>query len=95
MYPKDKGKKDFQPNCISWSYLYLGKVALVTIKKITPKISLKLNHKLPGKIENGNILKIGNHPPKNRIAAKELIKSMFEYSAKKKSANVMAEYSTL
>jgi hypothetical protein len=38
---------------------------------------------------------IGNHPPKNKIAEKALIKSMFAYSPKKKRANVIAEYSTL
>ncbi len=26
---KEKGKKIFQPNLISWSYLYLGTIALI------------------------------------------------------------------
>lgn len=51
-YPKDKGRKLFQPIYINWSYLYLGKVALVTIKKTTPRISFILNHRLLGKIFN-------------------------------------------
>ena len=95
MYPKERGKKDFQPNCINWSYLYLGNVARVKIKKTTPKQIFRLNQKLPGSRYRGNRLKIGNQPPKNRIDAKELIKSILEYSAKKNKAKVIAEYSTL
>lgn len=40
--------------------------------------------------ENG-----GSHPPKNKIAHKVLIKIMFAYSPRKKSANPIEEYSTL
>ena len=36
-----------------------------------------------------------NHPPKNNMDERALIKSIFEYSAKKKSAKVIDEYSTL
>lgn len=92
---KDVGKKDFQPNCISWSYLYLGNVARVSIKKVAPNAIFKLNQKLPGSILKGVRLKRGNQPPKNKIAAKVLIKSILEYSAKKNKAKVIAEYSTL
>jgi len=38
---------------------------------------------------------IGSQPPKNKMAQRELIKSIFAYSPKKKRANVIAEYSTL
>ena len=41
------------------------------------------------------MFKIGNHPPKNRIEQKVLIRSIFAYSPKKNKANVIAEYSTL
>ena len=37
----------------------------------------------------------GNHPPRKRVAPIALIKIMLAYSPKKKSANVMDEYSTL
>jgi hypothetical protein len=80
---------------INWSYLYLGKVARVTIKKITPSAILKLNHRLPGKKLKGNRSKIGSQPPKNNMETKALIRSMFAYSPKKNKAKVMAEYSTL
>ena len=80
---------------INWSYLYRGKVARVTIKKITPKASFKLNHKLPGKKVKGNKFTKGNQPPKNSIETKALIKSILAYSPKKNKAKVIAEYSTL
>jgi hypothetical protein len=65
-------------------YLYLGNVALVIIKKITPNIILKLNKKL-----------YGNQPPKNKIDKSILIKSILAYSPRKKKAKVIAEYSIL
>ena len=40
--PKDNGRKLFQPMYINWSYLYLGKVARVTMKKTTPRAIFKL-----------------------------------------------------
>jgi len=80
---------------INWSYLYLGKVARVTIKKTTPNAIFKLNHKLPGKeVKKGQSI-IGNHPPRNNIETKALIRSMLAYSPKKNKAKVIAEYSTL
>lgn len=80
---------------INWSYLYLGKVARVTIKNITPSAIFKLNHILPGRKLRGNMSIIGHHPPKNNIDTKALIKSIFAYSPKKNKAKVIAEYSTL
>ena len=80
---------------INWSYLYLGKVARVTTKKMTPKAIFKLNHTLPGNKVRGNILIIGNQPPKNSTETKALIKSIWAYSPKKNKAKVIAEYSTL
>jgi len=80
---------------INWSYLYLGKVARVTIKNITPSAIFKLNHTLPGRKVKGNRSIGGNHPPKNNVDTKALIKSIFAYSPKKNKAKVIAEYSTL
>ena len=94
-YPSDNGRKDFQPICINWSYLYLGNAALVKIKNITPITILRESQKLPGRTVTGKLCIIGNQPPKNNIDEKALIKSIFAYSPKKKRANVIAEYSTL
>ena len=92
---KEIGKKAFHPNCINWSYLYLGRVARVSIKKTAPKAIFKLNQRLFGKKWKGKMLNGGSHPPINKIAANVLINSILEYSAKKNRANVIAEYSTL
>jgi hypothetical protein len=93
--PKVSGRKHFHPIFISWSYLYLGKPALANIKNITPIIILMLSQKLPGKELNGNTSKGGSQPPKNSKVANVLINNMLAYSPRKKSANVIAEYSTL
>ena len=93
--PKVSGRKHFHPMFISWSYLYLGRPALANMKNITPAIILMLNQKLPGKILNGDTSKGGSQPPKNSKVANVLISNMLAYSPRKKSANVMAEYSTL
>ena len=81
--------------CISWSYLYLGKAALVNMKKTTPISSFKENQKLPGKILKKSILNNGSHPPRNKIDENALISNILAYSPKKNKANVIAEYSTL
>jgi len=65
------------------------------MKKITPSAIFKLNHKLPGIQEKGNMLTIGNQPPKNSVDTKALIKSILAYSPRKNKAKVIAEYSTL
>jgi hypothetical protein len=44
---------------------------------------------------NGQIFIGANHPPKNRITVKEHIRIILLYSAKKKRAKLIAEYSTL
>ena len=53
------------------------------------------NQKLPGMKYKGKILNGGSQPPRNKIAESELINNMFEYSARKNNAKVIAEYSTL
>lgn len=45
-------------------------------------------------LEKG-IVSIGSQPPKNKVTKKEAINIILEYSAKKKKANPIAEYSTL
>jgi len=88
-----KGKNIFHPNLISWSYLYLGKVAL-THKKINKiKNTFKTNHNNPGIKFNGKISIGGYHPPKNKITVSELIKIIFAYSAKKNNPKEIDEYS--
>lgn len=92
---KDNGKKIFQPNRISWSYLYLGKDDLTQIKENKSKVVFKLNQ-IVGEIQfNITILYIGNQPPKNKDVAKLHIKIIFAYSPKKNKAKPIAEYSTL
>lgn len=56
---------------------------------------LKENQKTPGIAFKGQMFKIGNQPPKNKIVVKEHIKIILLYSAKKNSAKLIAEYSTL
>ena len=57
---------------INWSYLYLGNVARVRIKKNTPKDIFKLNHITPGTKLNKNMSSKGNQPPRNNIEIKML-----------------------
>lgn len=91
-YPISNGNKDFQDNDINWSYLYLGKIALVNMKKQTPNDIL-----IPKTKDSGKKDKPGkdDQPPKKNIAPKALINSMLAYSAKKNFAKDIPEYSTL
>lgn len=50
---------------------------------------------VPGTQVKGAKSKNGCHPPKNKSAVTKDIKIILPYSAKKKSANPIAEYSTL
>ena len=79
---KDKGRNTFQPKRINWSYLYLGKVPLTQIKRNKIKIIFIVNQNTPGKAFKGKISNGGNHPPKNSIVPRELIKIIAEYSPK-------------
>ena len=90
IHTKVIGINIFQPKRIIWSYLYLGKVALNHKKKNTKKHILPKNQKiLSGKNGNGD-----NQPPKNMVAASAHTSQILAYSAKKKMANAMPEYST-
>ena len=93
--PNEIGKKIFQPNLINWSYLYLGNVPRTKINRKMQNNVLIPNQNTPGKMFNGQISNGGNHPPKNKITVNEHIKIMLLYSARKKSAKLIAEYSTL
>lgn len=92
-HANDNGSKVFQPKIINWSNLNRGNVDLIQIneKIITKTFRAKWNE---DGIINVNI-GIGNQPPKNTITIKKLIKIIFEYSAKKNSAKLIEEYSTL
>jgi hypothetical protein len=59
------------------------------------KLTLSENQTLPGIKKVEKYLIIGNQPPKNKIDDKALINNILEYSPRKNSAKVMAEYSTL
>ena len=88
-----KGRKIFQPSRISWSYLYLGKVALTHKNTKRIKNTLITNQNIPGIAFKGNISIGGYQPPKNRITVRELIKIILAYSAKKNKPNDIDEYS--
>ena len=92
-YPKEIGRNTFHPNPISWSYLYLGKAALIQTYNITKKHIFIPNQTDPGM--KPKTAKGGNHPPKKSIVFIELIISIFAYSPKENRANPIAEYSTL
>ena len=84
-HSRESGRKIFQPNLINWSYLNLGKVALTQRKTNNRNPTLAKNHIYPGIIYNIFISNIGNHPPKNKIVPRELIKIIAEYSPKRTS----------
>ena len=88
-----KGKKIFHPSLISWSYLYLGKVALTQRNTKRIRKTLIKNQKIPGIAFKGNISIGGYQPPRNKMTVKELIKIIFAYSAKKNKPNDIDEYS--
>jgi hypothetical protein len=92
-YPKDIGRKTFQPNPINWSYLYLGRAARIQTKSIIKKHTFRPNQIEPG--INPKKLNGGSHPPKNKIEFIELIINIFAYSPKANNAKPIAEYSTL
>jgi hypothetical protein len=65
------------------------------MKKNIKKITLPENHIQPGTKYNIEIFSIGSQPPTKKITVKQHIKIILEYSARKKKANVIDEYSTL
>lgn len=91
----DKGKNTFQPSLINWSYLYLGKVALIHKKQNNKKQIFIMNHKIPGIIFSASIPNGGKYPPMKNITVIALTRIIFAYSPKKNKAKLMEEYSTL
>lgn len=90
-----KGKNTFHPKRINWSYRYRGKIPRTTTKRVIKNIVLSAQFTVPGTHVKGIKSKNGCHPPKNKSAVINDIKIILLYSAKKKSVNPTAEYSTL
>ena len=80
---------------MSWSYLYLGKAALMKINKRTKKHIFAPNQIDKGILNKDVNDKGVNHPPQKSIVLNELIISILAYSPKENIANPIAEYSTL
>jgi len=78
---------------ISWSYLYLGKVARTSTNKKQKNNTFKA--KITDVGTNEKKAQGAYQPPKNNIVAKVAINNMLLYSPKKNIANVNEEYSTL
>lgn len=90
---RDKGRINFHPIRINWSYLYLGMAArIIKKKKFINEILIK-NQTNPGINPNDEI--IGNHPPRNKLTMRMDVNKIAEYSPKKNNAKPIAEYSTL
>ena len=88
------GINTFQPRRMIWSYRYLGNVALNHKNKNATIDSLAKNQNKPGSQVNGGNSNGGFHPPRNKTTVNAEIISMFAYSARKKAANPIPEYST-
>jgi hypothetical protein len=82
----DSGNRNFQPKCINWSYLSLGKVDLIQIKKNKQPDNFNMNHTTGGK--NGPC-----HPPRKKVTAIADTVIMLAYSAMKNMANFILLYS--
>jgi hypothetical protein len=91
----ESGKKTFHPKRISWSYLYLGKVPRTTTNNTMKNKTLTANQMYEGTKLNGKKLNTGDHPPRKSSAEADDIRIILLYSARKKSAKPIAEYSTL
>ena len=87
------GKKTFQPKRINWSQRTRGTTPRIIINKKIKKKVFKEKNKGPGIKDNKDVN--SNQPPTNKITVIAHIKIMLLYSAKKKRANPIAEYSTL
>ena len=93
------GNKYFHSRVNNWSILSRGKVHLNNIisqimKAVLPK------YQINGGIQSMMLLKPvqppiwnGIHPPRKTVAAMDATMNMFMYSARKKKANLIPEYS--
>lgn len=88
------GNIPVQQNCINWSYLSLGNVALnhTKIKQKIQVFSAKIILCKLIKVSLGTISGI-IYPPINRIALNALINTILQYSAKKKNTKIIPECS--
>ena len=94
-HTKVTGIKIFQPKRMIWSYRKRGKVARIQMNMDTTKKVLRPSHIQPGMALNKAWSMGDNQPPKNMITAKMDTSHMLAYSAKKKMAKPMPEYSTM
>src|SRR5687768_9818465 len=83
----------FHEICMSWSTRRRGSVQRIQIWIITKKIALLINHTNPMTGPPSTSPKGEAQPPRNKTEPIALTANMFAYSAKKKSANFIAEYS--
>ena len=90
---KERGRKIFQPNFISWSNLYLGTIALTNENKIKRTKIFIIIQNGAGIILNGKISIGLNQPPKKRIEPKEHKSKIFAYSPSQNIAYIIPEYS--
>lgn len=82
----ESGNKNFQPKCINWSYLSLGNVDRIQMKKNKHPDNLSINQTTGGK--NGPC-----HPPRKNVTAIADTVIILAYSAMKNIANFMLLYS--
>ena len=87
----------FQPSSINWSYLSLGKVALIHTniksnkKVLTPSQIIGI---IADNTGGRKFSKVGpSHPPKKKVAVIAHILNIFMYSARKNIAKRKPEYS--
>ena len=79
---------------MSWSYLYLGTIALIKANnKNKNKIFDIIQIGAGTKFKWGKYPVIGNHPPKKSIEPIAHIKSIFAYSPSQNIAYIIPEYS--
>ena len=83
---RDRGNRNFHPKCINWSYLNLGKVDLIQIKKNRQQANFIINQTTGGR--NGPC-----HPPRKNVTASADTVIIFAYSAIKNIANFILLYS--
>ena len=94
-HTKVTGMKIFQPKRMIWSYRKRGKVARIQMNIETTRKVLMPNQIQPG-IKLNTALSMGDiQPPKNMMTAKMDTSHMLAYSAKKKMAKPIPEYSTM
>ena len=87
IFRSTRGRSTFQPTSISWSYLGLGRAALISMNKQIKIAVLKKNQNAGGKNEGPN------QPPKNNVTIRVEISVTPRYSPTKNIPNFIPEYS--